>query len=92
MPTTPSLTSSELLSSILIVPQCVTTDLSDFTRTIMLTRYKTLSALLPEVRSLIVLYRKKEVLHTVESRLRPATTELSPTIVEAWDFVHNSFW
>ena len=63
--TTPTLILSELLVLILLVPQCITTDLIDFGNTISLMRHKTFSIRSPPIPRLTVLYYKMKFLHTV---------------------------
>ena len=60
----PKLISSELLVSVLFVPQCRTTDLTDFGSTISLMRHKMFSTRSPPIPRLIVFYRKKKFLHS----------------------------
>ena len=61
----PTLISSELLVSILLVPQFITSGPMDFGNTISLMRHKTFSIPSPLIPSLIVLYRKMKFLHIV---------------------------
>ena len=63
--TTPTLIPSELLVSILLVPQCITTDLLDFGNTLLLMRHKTFSIRSPPSPRLKALYCKMKFLHTV---------------------------
>ena len=58
-------TTPKLSVSILFVPQCITTDLTDFGSTTSLIGYKTFSTRSPPIPRLIVLYRKKKSLHRV---------------------------
>ena len=62
--TTPTLISSELLVLVLLVPQCITTDLIDFDSTILLMCHKTFSVCSLPIHRLIVLYGKMKFLHT----------------------------
>ena len=73
----------ELLVSILLVLQCITTDLIDFGSTLSLMRHKMFSTRSPPIPRLIVLYRKMKSLHTVGQRLSPATIESPITTTEA---------
>ena len=63
--TIPTLISSELLVSILLVPQCIITDLIDFGNTVSLMHHKTFSIQSPPIPRLIVLHCKMKFLHTV---------------------------
>ena len=63
--TTPTLITSELLVSIVLVPQSITTDLTDFRNPTSLVRHKTFAIQSPPIPSLIVLYCKMKFLHTV---------------------------
>ena len=58
----PNLISSELVMSILFVPQCVRTVLTNFGSFILLTHHKTFSSRSLPIPSLIVLYRKNKIL------------------------------
>ena len=63
--TTLTLISSKLLASILLVTQCITTDLIDFGNTISPMLHKMFSVWSPPVPRLTVLYCKMKFLHTV---------------------------
>ena len=65
---TPKLISSELLVPILFVPQCITTDLTDFGNTILLMSHKAFSTRFPPIPRLKrnqKHYRKNKFVHTV---------------------------
>ena len=86
----PKLISSELLVSVLFVPQCLTTDLADFGSTISSTRCKTFLARSPPIPRLID-FTEKKVLHRVGQRLRTAQTDSPITTTDAWDSLNNFF-
>ena len=100
--TTPTLISSELQLSILLAPQCITTDLIDFGNTIWLIRHKTFSIRSPPITRLTVFYCKMKFsipLDSVWDQLRlnhqspPRKHRISSIILFGDNvFQSNQFW